>query len=189
MDLTTILIVAAILLLVILPLMLYNTLVRRRNQVDNVFASLDALLKKRYDLIPNLISSVQTYLSHEKETLTRITELRTRAISGSISSNEAVTLDNELSTIMKTLQVSVENYPDLKASTNFLQLQGSLHEVEEQISAGRRAYNAAVTDYNTAIQIFPANILAGMMKFTPRTLFLISEVERQNINVKNLFKN
>ncbi len=189
MDLTTILILVAILLLVILPLMLYNSLVRRRNQVDNVFASLDALLKKRYDLIPNLIATVQTYMQHEKETLTRITELRNKAISGTISSNESVELNNEISGILKTIQVSVENYPDLKASTNFVQLQGSLNEVEEQISAGRRAYNAAVTDFNTAIQIFPASILAGMMKFTPKTLFFISEAERQNVNVKNLFNN
>lgn len=189
MDVTTIIILVAILFLVILPLMLYNSLVRKRNQVDNIFASLDALLKKRYDLIPNLIATVQTYMQHEKDTLTKITELRTKALSGTISNNEAVELNNEISNVLKSIQVSVENYPDLKASTNFVQLQGSLNEVEEQISAGRRAYNAAVTDYNTAIQVFPASILAGMMKFTPRTLFFISETERQNVNVKNLFNN
>lgn len=189
MDITTIIVVVAIFVLVVFPLMLYNSLVRKRNQVENVFASLDALLKKRYDLIPNLVSTVQNYMQHEKETLTKITELRSKAISGNLTPNESVELNNQISTILRSIQVQVENYPDLKASTNFLQLQGALNEVEEQISAGRRAYNAVTTDYNTAIEVFPSNILASMMNFKRRPLFVISEVERQNVDVKNLFKN
>lgn len=189
MDLTTIVIIAAIVVVVVFPLMLYNSLIRKRNQVENVFASLDALLKKRYDLIPNLVSTVQNYMQHEKETLTKITELRTKAISGNITASESVELNNQISNIMRAIQIQVENYPDLKANTNFLQLQAALNEVEEQISAGRRAYNAVTTDYNTAIEVFPSNLLASMMNFKRRPLFEISETERQNVDVKSLFKN
>lgn len=189
MDLTTIIIIAAIIIVVVFPLMLYNSLIRKRNQVENVFASLDALLKKRYDLIPNLVATVQNYMQHEKETLTKITELRSKAISGNITPNESIELNNQISNILKSIQVQVENYPDLKASANFLQLQGALNEVEEQISAGRRAYNAVTTDYNTSIEVFPSNLLASMMNFKRRPLFEISEAERQNVDVKSLFKN
>lgn len=189
MDLTTIIIIAAIIVVVIFPLMLYNSLIRKRNQVENVFASLDALLKKRYDLIPNLVSTVQNYMQHEKETLTKITELRAKAVSGQISHSESVELNNQISNILKSIQIQVENYPDLKASTNFLQLQGALNEVEEQISAGRRAYNAVTTDFNTAIEVFPSNLLASIMNFKRRPLFEISDAERQNVDVKSLFKN
>ncbi len=189
MDLTTIIIIVAILLVVVFPLMLYNSLVRKRNQVENVFASLDALLKKRYDLIPNLVAIVQSYMQHERETLIKITELRTKAISGNITPSESVELNNQISNILRSIQVQVENYPDLKASANFLNLQGSLNEVEEQISAGRRAYNAVTTDYNTAVEVFPSNLLASMMNFKRRPLFEITESERQNVDVKALFKN
>lgn len=189
MDMTTIIIVAAIIMVVIFPLMLYNSLIRKRNQVENVYASLDALLKKRYDLIPNLVATVQNYMQHEKETLTKITELRAKAISGNINPNESVDLNNQISKLLHSIQVQVENYPDLKANQNFLQLQAALNETEEQISAGRRAYNAVTTEYNTAIEVFPANLLASMMNFKRRPLFEITESERQNVDVRSLFKN
>lgn len=167
--------------------LLYNSLVGKKNQVENVFASIDTLLKKRYDLIPNLISTVKTYMQHERGTLTEITELRAKAISGNISDDEKVELDNKVTKALGGIMVAVENYPDLKANQNFMQLQRSLTEIEEQISAARRAYNASVTDYNNAIEMIPTNIMASIMHYQRKQVFEISQQERQNVNVKNIF--
>jgi LemA protein len=176
-------------ILILFVVIVYNSLIAKKNQVANVFASLDAMLKKRYDLIPNLISTVKTYMQHEQGTLTKITEIRAKAVSGQLSDDEKVDLDNKMQQAMRGIMVAVENYPDLKANQNFLQLQGSLNEIEEQISAARRAYNASVTDYNNALEMFPTNILAGMMSYKAKTLFEISAAERQNVDVGKLFKN
>jgi LemA protein len=165
----------------------YNSLVSRRNSASKAFASIDAMAKKRYDLIPNLVAAVQQYMKHEKETLTQITEMRARATSGNISDEEKIDLDQKITRAVSGIMVAVENYPDLKASSNFIQLQGSLNEVEEQLSAARRFYNAAVTDLNNAIQMFPTNIVASMFGFRTRELFEISDRERQNVDVKSLF--
>jgi len=172
---------------VLIPVILYNSLVGKKNQVTNVFASIDTLLKKRYDLIPNLISTVKTYMEHERGTLTEITELRAKATSGQLSDDDKVDLDNKISKALGGIMIAVENYPDLKANQNFLQLQGSLNEVEEQISAARRAYNASVTDYNNAVEMFPTNIMASMMSYKLKKVFEIVEAERKNVNVKDLF--
>ncbi|MEC9221620.1 MAG: LemA family protein, partial [Bacteroidota bacterium] len=145
--------------------LMYNGLVRKKNQVENVFASMDAMLKKRTDLIPNLVSTVQQYMQHERETLNELTEMRAKAVSGQLSADEKIALQNQFSKTLGGIMVAVENYPDLKADQNFIQLQSSLNEVEEQISAARRAYNAAVTSYNNAIEMLPTNILASMMNY------------------------
>ncbi len=182
-------IVVGILVVVGLALMLmYNSLVGRRNQVDNAFASIDAMLKKRYDLIPNLIATVQQYMAHERDLLTRVTELRTQALAAAPTPDQRLQLDSQLSAALRQVMVVAENYPDLKASQNFVHLQGSLNEVEEQISAARRSYNAAVTSYNNAVQMLPTSLIAGMFKFTPRPLFDIPEAERQNVDVAAMFK-
>ena len=181
-----VIIIAAVILI---PVILYNSLVGKKNQVTNVFASIDTLLKKRYDLIPNLISTVKTYMEHERGTLTEITELRAKATSGQLSDDDKVELDNKISKALGGIMIAVENYPDLKANQNFLQLQGSLNEIEEQISAARRAYNASVTDYNNAIEMFPTNILASMMNYKLKKVFEIAETERKNVDVKGLFSN
>ncbi|MFW5687882.1 MAG: LemA family protein [Bacteroidota bacterium] len=165
----------------------YNRLVGLRNAVDKAFASIDAMTKKRYDLIPNLVATVSKYMEHERETLSSITEMRAKAVSGNLTDNEKVDLNNNLSRAMDGIMLAVENYPDLKANQNFLQLQGSLNEIEEQLSASRRAYNAAVTDYNNACQMFPSNVFALLFNFKTRRLFEISEQERQNVDVKTLF--
>ena len=167
---------------------MYNTLVGKKNDVENIFAGVDAVLKKRYDLVPNLVAAVKNYMKHEAGLLTEITELRARASSGRISDDEKVDLDNKLSRALGGIMIAVENYPDLKASQNFMQLQRSLNEIEEQISAARRAYNAAVTDYNNAVEMFPTNIAAGMMNYQRKQVFEISEQERQNVNVGDLFQ-
>lgn len=172
----------------ILIVSLYNGLINKKNQVENAFGGMDVQLKKRYDLIPNLVAAVQQYTSHEKELLTRITELRSKAISPDLKSDDKVAIDNQISQAVKGIMVAVENYPDLKANQNFIELQKSLNEVEAQIAASRRAFNATVTDYNNAVQMFPGNIMAGFMNLQTKQVFVITEAERENVNVKNLFK-
>lgn len=177
-----------VLLVMFLGFALYNSLIQKKNQVTNVFATIDALLKKRYDLIPNLVAVVKNYMEYEKGVLTQITELRSKAVAGTLSDDEKVVLENKMSKLMGDIRVAVENYPDLKANQNFLQLQGSLNEIEEQLSAARRAYNAAVTDYNNAIEMFPTNFLASIMNYKVKTVFEAAGEERKNVNVDDLFK-
>jgi len=179
---------AIILVAVIVIAVIYNSLVVKKNQVNNVFATIDALLKKRYDLIPNLIATVKNYMQYEKGVLEEITSLRAKAISGNLSEDEKVDLENKVSKVLGGIMVAVENYPELKANQNFLQLQAAMNEIEEQISAARRAYNAAVTDYNNAVEMFPTNIFASAMNFKQRKLFEISDKERQNLSADELFK-
>jgi len=177
----------ALAVVAVIVVFLYNSLIGKKNQVDNVFGSMDAMLKKRYDLIPNLVETVKQYAQHEKGILTEITELRSKAVSGQLSTDEKVDLDNKITRAIGGIMVAVENYPDLKASQNFLHLQGSLNEVEEQISAARRAYNAAVTDYNNAVEMFPTNMMASIMKYKLKKVFEIPGAQRENVNVKDLF--
>jgi len=167
--------------------LMYNTLISRKNQVENIFGSVDAVLKKRFDLIPNLISSVQQYMTHEKELLEKITQWRSSAMKPNISDEQKIDLDNKMSGALGSIMVAVENYPDLKANENIMHLQRTLTEVEAQISAARRAYNQAVTDYNNSIEMFPTNIMANMMRFTRKAVFETAETERKNVNVKDLF--
>lgn len=183
----TIIIVVVVLILVLGTVSMYNGLIRRRNEVDNAFGGIDVQLKKRYDLIPNLVSTVKQYATHEKELLTKVTEMRSQATSGKLNNDEKVALDNQISAGMKSIMVAVENYPDLKASDNFMNLQRTLNEVESQISAARRTYNTIITFYNNGIQTFPRNIIAGMMNMQRKEVFVIPETERQNVDVKSMF--
>ena len=182
-----VIIIIAAVAIVLGAITLYNGLISAKNQVENVFGSIDALLKKRYDLIPNLVSAVQNYMQHERGTLTEITELRAKAVSGSLSNDEKVELDNKLTKTLGGIMVAVENYPDLKANQNFIQLQAALNETEEQISAARRAYNAAVTQYNNAVEMFPTSVMASMMSYRRKNVFQIPGEERKNVDVKGLF--
>jgi LemA protein len=167
-------------------IILYNGLVSRRNKVEYAFGSLDAMLKQRYDLIPNLVATVQQYAQHERGVLEQITALRAKAVQ-TTDSNERAAIEKQLDGQMRQLMVSVESYPDLKANQNFIQLQGSLNECEAQIAAARRAYNAAVLEYNNGAEMFPSSIVAGMMNYPKKEMFAIPEEERQNVSVKNLF--
>lgn len=176
-------------LVVLFPVLIYNRLVSSRNAVENTFGSIDAMLKKRYDLIPNLVESVKAYMKHEKDTLNQVTELRTKAISVGISTEEKVAIDNQLSSMMRKVMVSVESYPDLKSSEQFTQLQRSWNEAEEQIAAARRAYNSSVTQYNNAVETFPGNLVAGMFGHSRKAVFEIAQAERENVSAKNLFGN
>jgi LemA protein len=167
--------------------LIYNSLIGKKNAVENAFASIDTICKKRYDLIPNLVATVKQYMQHEANVLTEVTELRAKATSGKLSEDEQVEINSRIGAGLGRIMVAVEAYPDLKASENFQQLQRTLNEVEEQLSAARRSYNAAVTDFNNAVEMFPTNIVANMMHYSRRQLFEASESERQNVNVGNLF--
>jgi len=167
---------------------MYNMLVRKRNQVQNVFASVDAILKKRYDLIPNLVAAVQQYMKHEQETLTEVTRLRAQALSGGVSDKEKFEIDTRISQVLRGIMVAVEKYPDLKANQNFMHLQQTLTEMEEQISAARRAYNATVTVYNNAVEMFPTNMIAKLFDFDRKAVFEIPEVQRETADVHALFQ-
>jgi len=188
MDPIIIAIIVGVVLLLLIIFGIYNGLVGKKNAVENAFGSIDTQLKKRYDLIPNLVSAVKQYMEHEKSTLENITALRAKAISGEqMTTDQKVELDNQISKSMHGIMVAVENYPDLKANENFINLQKTLNEVESQISAARRSFNAAVTDYNNGVEMFPSNIMAGMMGYKRKHVFEITEAERQNVNVGNLF--
>ena len=182
----TVLIVIAV--VVLLLVLMYNSLVGKKNEVENVFASIDTLLKKRYDLIPNLVSTVKEYMTYEKELLEKVTSLRTKAMSPGISDDEKVKLDKEITGMLGSIMVAVENYPELKANENILHLQHTLAEIEAQISAARRAYNQAVTDYNNALEMIPTNIMANMMGYRRKEVFSIDEDERKNVDMKKLFE-
>ncbi len=164
--------------LALVALILYNSLIRKKNDVENAFASVDVMLKKRYDLIPALVDAVKGYMNYERDLLTEITELRAKAISDNLTSEERVKIGNKIRKDLSDILVAVENYPDLKASQNFLKLQGAINETEEQLAASRRAYNAAVTVFNNAVEVFPSNIMASMMKYGRRTLFDIPDSEK-----------
>jgi len=178
------LIVGAIVLVFIL---LYNSLVAKKNQVDNIFASVDVMLKKRFDLIPNLVATLKKYMEHEKSLLEEVTSLRSKALKPNLSDEEKIAIDTKLSPMLSSLMLNVENYPDIKADKNTMHLQQTLLEVEEQISASRRAYNQAVTDYNNAIEMFPTNIVASFLKYTKKPVFEAKEIERTNVDVAQLF--
>lgn len=168
-------------------IVLYNSVMGTRNAVDNAFSSVDVMLKKRSDLIPNLVASVKQYMQHEASLLERITSLRNTAQNPGLSEADRLQAEGQLTGALGQLRVAVEAYPDLKANQNFLQLQGALNESEEQISAARRSFNAAVLDYNNAIDMFPYSIVAGMKNFQKRAYFEIPESERKNVDVKGLF--
>ena len=165
----------------------YNSLIVRKNKVEYAFSSTDAMLKKRHDLIPNIVESVKQYMSFEKNLLTDITNLRTSAMDEKLNNEQRFDIENKISGTLGKIKVAVENYPDLKASQNFIQLQAILNEIEEQISAARRTFNATIMDYNNAVEQFPSNIFAGIFGFKTRASFEIPAEEKENVNVKNLF--
>ncbi len=172
----------------VIAVFIYNNLISKKNQVENIFGSMDAVLKKRFDLIPNLVSSVQEYMKHEKSLLDNVTKLRTNANKPNLSDEQKIAFDKEMTSALGSLMIAVENYPDLKANENVMHLQGTLNEVESQISAARRAYNQSVTDFNNAIEMFPSSIIANFMHLRRKAVFEISAVERENVDVKNLFQ-
>ncbi|KQB99299.1 LemA family protein [Pedobacter sp. Hv1] len=166
---------------------MYNSLISKKNQVANAFSAIDVMLKKRFDLIPNLVETVKQYMQYEGDTLTKITELRGKALGTNVSESDKLQLDQQIGSAVKGLMVSVENYPDLKANQNFLNLQSTWTESEEQIAAARRNYNSSVTTYNNAVMMFPGNMFAGMLGYQPIAVLETVEEERKNVSAKELF--
>ena len=151
----------------------YNSLVKQRNIVKEAWSGIDVQLKRRYDLIPNVVDAVKGYAGYEKELLQRVTAMRTKTMELN-TPGEKVKPESELSGMLKNLLVIAENYPDLKANQNFLNLQNQLTEVEDQIQYARRYYNGAVRDYNTKVESFPSNIMASPLGFKIEEFFEIS---------------
>jgi len=163
---------------------IYNALVRLRNQVKNAWSQIDVQLKRRHDLIPNLIETVKGYMTHEKETLENITNARSRAM-GAGSVGEKAKAESELSGAMSQFYVVVENYPDLKANQNFLALQEELTSTENKISFSRQSYNDQVLFYNNKTEMMPSSVIAGMFNFKPEEFFEIEDkAEREVPKVK-----
>ncbi len=176
--------VIVILVVIILAIIaMYNGLVQAKMKTENAWSQIEVQLQRRFDLIPNLVEAVKGYMQHESEVLTKVTELRTSWASAS-TVGEKAELDNQLSGTLKTIMAVTENYPDLKADQSFTQLQEELRSTENKISYSRQFYNDSVTMYNTKLQVFPTNIIAGMFNFTPADLFkTTSEEARQNVKV------
>ncbi|MCT9933831.1 LemA family protein [Planotetraspora sp. A-T 1434] len=169
--------------LAIVVVSLYNRLVRGRNTVDNAWAQIDVQLKRRYDLIPNLVETVKGYASHERQTLEAVVAARSQAINAQGPADRAAA-ENMLSGALKSLFAVAESYPDLKASQNFAELQEELAATENRIAYSRQYYNDAVLTYNNAIQTVPANIVAGMTGFSPREYFQAPGEERGPVQVR-----
>lgn len=175
------LIVVVVILIVVIGM--YNGLVQSRNKVKNAWSQIDVQLQRRFDLIPNLVEAVKGYMTHEQETLTKVTELRTSWANAS-TVGEKADLDNQLSGALKTIMAVSENYPDLKANQNFSELQEELRSTENKISYARQFYNDSVTMYNTKLEVVPTNIIASMFNFKPEELFKTdSEEARKNVKV------
>lgn len=176
-------ILGIVVVLIIAVIGMYNSLVQSKIKVDNAWSQIDVQLQRRFDLIPNFIETVKGYMTHEKETFEKIASLRTSwANANSVS--EKAELDNQLSTTLKTIMAVSENYPELKANQNFSELSEELRNTENKISFSRQFYNDTVTMYNTKLQVFPSNIIAGMFNFKSRDLFKAeSDEARKNVKV------
>jgi len=176
-------ILGIVVVLIIAVIGMYNSLVQSKIKVDNAWSQIDVQLQRRFDLIPNFVETVKGYMTHEKETFEKIASLRTSwANANSVS--EKAELDNQLSTTLKTIMAVSENYPELKANQNFSELSEELRNTENKISFSRQFYNDTVTMYNTKLQVFPSNIIAGMFNFKARDLFKAeSDEARRNVKV------
>ena len=170
----TVIIIAVIVILVLCFISMYNGLVKLRNNRENAFANIDVQLKQRFDLVPQLVSTVKGYASHEKDVLEKVTAARAAAMSAS-TIDEKVAADKAMSSALSGLKVSLEAYPELKANQNFLQLQTELSDIENKLAAARRFFNSATREYNNACEVFPSNIIAGMFHFSRAAMYEATE--------------
>ncbi len=172
-----------IVLLVLYVISIYNSLVGLRQKVKNGWSQIDVQLQRRFDLIPNLVETVKGYMSHESDVLTKVAELRTSWANASTVSEKSK-IDGELSGALKTIMAVAESYPDLKANSNFAQLQDELQNTEDKIAFSRQFYNDIATKYNTKLQVVPSNVIASMFHFEPEQLFEAENNEvRKNVKV------
>ncbi len=177
-----ILILGLLLVILLYTVLIYNGLIVLRNRVKEAWSDIDIQLKRRYDLIPNLVETVKGYASHEKETFERVIQARNLAMSAN-GLKEKGEAENALSGTLKSLFALSENYPELKASTNFLELQTELSDTENKIQAARRFYNSNVKDFNTRLEVFPSNVIAQMFNFKLSDFFTIEEEEKETPKV------
>jgi LemA protein len=178
-----IIILVIVVVIVFMVIAMYNGLVQLRVRTDSAWSDIDVQLKRRHDLIPNLVETVKGYAAHEKGTFENIARFRTQAMQATTPADKAAA-ENQLTGALKTLFAVAEAYPELKASEEFTQLQGSLNQTEDAIQNSRRYYNAVVRDLNTKIQSFPTNILANMAGFQQRQFFEAESTDRQPVAVK-----
>jgi len=178
-----VMVLVILVVLVVVLVGIYNSLVQLQVRCDSAFSDIDVQLKRRHDLIPNLVETVRGYAAHEKGTFESVAQLRSQAMQAS-SPAEKAAAENQLAGALKSLFAVAENYPELKASEQFMQLQSSLSQTEDSIQNARRYYNAVVRDLNTRIQSFPSSLLAGMFNFPPRQFFETSETDREPVTVK-----
>ena len=175
--------IGIIVVLIIIFVVMYNGFIRLKNNCDEAFATMDVYLKKRYDLIPNLVETVKGYAAHEKETLERVVAARNMA-QGASTPEEKAAGESMLQGTLKSLFAVAESYPDLKANQNFMDLQGQLKAVEEDIANSRKYYNAVVKQFNTKCEVFPSNLIAGIFHFEKKPMFEVeAQEERQNVKV------
>ena len=178
-----IIVLVVVLLIVLWVVSVYNSLVKSRQKVKNSWSQIEVQLQRRFDLIPNLVECVKGYMGHESEVLEKVTQLRT-SWAGAKTNSEKVEIDNQLSGALKTIMAVSENYPDLKANQNFSELQESLKDTENKVAYSRQFYNDAVTMYNTKLEVFPSNLIAGMFGFKAESLFAVdNEAAKQNVKV------
>jgi len=185
MNIELYLIIGILVLIILIIILTYNSLIRLRNDVKKSFSGIDVQLKRRVDLIPNLINTVKGYASHEKELLENITKARTSIINGTANHNLSAMAqgDNMLTGALKSVFAVAENYPDLKANQNFLKLQEELSQTEDQIAASRRIYNENVTYYNNKIMMVPTNLIASFFNFKEEDLFEATNADKNNVSV------
>lgn len=174
---TGIIILVVVVLLVVWLISIYNNLVRLRNNRENAFANIDVQLKQRYDLVPQLVSTVKGYAGHEKEVFLRVTEARSAAVNAQ-SIDDKIKADNLLTSALQGLKVSLEAYPELKANQNFMQLQSEIADIENKLAAVRRFFNSATRELNNAVETFPGNIFAKMFGFTRQPMFEVPQENR-----------
>ncbi len=162
----------------------YNSLIRLRNRTKEAWSDIDVQLKRRYDLIPNLIETTKGYMQHEKETLEKVVQARNMAMAQKGGAEEKAKAENALSSTLKSIFALSESYPDLKANQNFLKLQDELSDTENKIQASRRFYNGNARDFNIKIEVFPNNLLVGTLGFKKFEYFEATETEKENVEVK-----
>jgi LemA protein len=178
---TTIIIIVSVVILLFILVSFYNRLVKLRNNRENAFADIDVQLKQRHDLIPQLLETVKGYMKHEEKVLINVTAARAGALNAS-TIGEKISAENQLSSALSGLNIAVEAYPDLKASSNFMQFQEEISDIENKLSAVRRFFNSSTKEYNNSVETFPSNIIANMFSFQKEPMFDLGDAQRVKLD-------
>ena len=187
MTIALIIIAVVVFIIILWFIITYNKFIAKNNRVKQTDSSISVMLKQRNDMIPNLVAAVQNYMGHENATLVKITELRAQ-MQQSGNEQQQMQLGTEMSKALADIKVAVENYPELKADQHFTRLLNGIEEMEYQLQAARRTFNAAAVDFNNYVEMFPSNIIASMRNYKLYDLITIPESEMANVDVKSLFK-